>query len=96
MRGWCVIVAAVMEGNSDEEETQGFHTLGLALFRGLGGDLRIFNGRVPSWPEAQQAAVLGREFAEQFDIPFFFPSPDRPKEDTPHWWEQEQAYPCKE
>jgi len=51
-----------------------------------GTDIRLFNGEVPPWPEAQEASVIGRGLAEQFGIPFHFASPDEPGF-APRWWD---------
>ncbi|WP_262061574.1 hypothetical protein [Streptomyces sp. STR69] len=50
-----------------------------------GGDLRLFNGAVPPWPEAREAETVGRALAEQFGVPFHFASPDEPDNDAPRW-----------
>jgi hypothetical protein len=60
-----------------------------------GGDIRVFNGNVPPWPEAEFARKIGAELASRFGVPFYFPSPIHPEEACPHWWEQHQGYPCR-
>lgn len=62
----------------------------------FGSDIRLFTGSVPPWPEAVVAQRVGRAVAEQLGIPFWFPSPDEPDDDCPHWWEQDKAHPCKD
>ncbi|PSM42363.1 hypothetical protein C6Y14_14095 [Streptomyces dioscori] len=64
-----------------------------------GGDLRLFNGAVPPWSEAQEAGTVGRALAEQFGVLFHFASPDQPDDEAPRWratqgashWEEPQA-----
>jgi hypothetical protein len=56
----------------------------LAMIR-HGSDMRLFNGTVPLWPEAQEAETVGRALAEQFAVPFHFASPDQPDLDAPRW-----------
>jgi len=56
----------------------------LAIVR-HGGDLRLFNGAVPPWPEAREAETVGRALAERFGVPFHFASPDEPDIDAPRW-----------
>ncbi|MCW2916389.1 MAG: hypothetical protein JWN52_4457 [Actinomycetia bacterium] len=46
----------------------------LAVIR-HGGDLRLFNGLVPLWPEAEGARATGRALAIHFGLPFHFASP---------------------
>lgn len=58
----------------------------LAMIR-HGGDLRLFNGQVPPWPEAQEAAELGTKLAERFSVPFCFESPDAPDLPEVRWWD---------
>jgi hypothetical protein len=41
--------------------------------------LRIFNGQVPPWPEAEEAQTTGRALADHFGVPFHFVSPDAPE-----------------
>ncbi|MFI6408255.1 hypothetical protein [Streptomyces sp. NPDC050548] len=74
--GWCVDLVA--------------HTdVPLAEYRVAtvrhGGDLRLFNGVVPPWPEAREAETVGRALAERFGVPFHFASPDEPEIDAPRW-----------
>jgi hypothetical protein len=52
-----------------------------------GGDLRLFNGTVPPWPETQEAVETGSALARHFDLPFFFPSPDVPDLPAVRWWD---------
>lgn len=58
----------------------------LAMIR-HGSDLRLFNGQVPPWPEAQEAAELGTALAEHFGVPFYFESPDVPDLPEVRWWD---------
>ena len=52
-----------------------------------GGDIRLFNGRVPPWPEAHEAAELGTALAKTFGVPFYFPYPDAPELPDIRWWD---------
>jgi hypothetical protein len=52
-----------------------------------GGDIRLFNGQVPPWPEAQQATEQGQAVAQRLDVPFHFTSPEAPDVDLPWWWD---------
>jgi hypothetical protein len=49
--------------------------------------MRIFKGKVPPWPEAHEAATIGRALAERLGVSFHFTSPDRPGIDLPRWWD---------
>jgi hypothetical protein len=52
-----------------------------------GSDFRLFEGRVPPWPESVVAQAAGNELARTLGLPFYFPSPDQPDIDCPHFWE---------
>ncbi|WP_460342728.1 hypothetical protein [Actinoallomurus acanthiterrae] len=69
-QGWFVVLTAITA--EPQEET------GLAQIR-HGGDIRIFNGQVPPWPEAEEAQTTGRALADHFGVPFRFASPDAPE-----------------
>jgi hypothetical protein len=56
----------------------------LAMIR-HGSDLRVLNGRVPPWPEAQEALTIGTALAGRFSVPFHFASPDEPDDEAPRW-----------
>jgi hypothetical protein len=86
--GWGVTLAAVLRSGD------GYRSHAIAFLRG-GGDIRLFNGHVPPWPEARLAAEIGAELAGRFGVPFHFPSPERPEEDCPTWAERDQGYPCR-
>lgn len=60
-----------------------------------GGDIRLFNGQVPPWPEAAAAQQLGNELVETYGIEFFFPSPEHPEDDCPDWRDRNKGYPCR-
>ncbi|MEV0191085.1 hypothetical protein AB0I39_21405 [Kitasatospora purpeofusca] len=76
--GWFVRLLAVMTAPNAEHS--------LALFR-FGGDLRLFNGEVPPWPEAEHASTVGRARAERFAVPFHFESPGTPTDTVLRWWD---------
>lgn len=88
-QGWMVRLEAVFPSNTT------YRAANLALFR-LGGDIRVFQGAVPPWPEARVATELGEALASHFGVPFWFPSPDEPESDCPAWWERDQAHPCED
>ncbi|MFE7332317.1 hypothetical protein ACFU8W_47195 [Streptomyces sp. NPDC057565] len=72
--GWYVDLIALTDDPATEHR--------LAMIR-HGSDMRLFNGTVPPWPEAQEAETIGRPLAEQFAVPFHFASPDQPDFDAP-------------
>ncbi|MGW3108946.1 hypothetical protein [Streptomyces sp. NPDC001100] len=74
--GWCVDLMALADTPVAEYR--------LATVR-HGGDLRLFNGTVPPWPEAREAETVGRALPERFGVPFHFAGPERPDDEAPRW-----------
>ncbi|WP_405983348.1 hypothetical protein [Streptomyces sp. NBC_00872] len=74
--GWMVDLVAVFDAPRSEVR--------LATIR-HGSDLRLFDGQVPPWPEAQEAIRIGTALAERFDVPFHFASPDEPDDQAIRW-----------
>ena len=92
-RGWFIELVVVMQQIDTHEEHQ------LATIS-LGGDIRLFNGQVPPWPEAVEATNTGNRLATELGIEFYFPSPDTPDDSFPRWIDQfpkppEQVYSQK-
>ena len=87
--GWYVVLSAILKSED------GYRAQGVGALQD-GGDMRLFNGRVPPWGEALLAQQLGEELARKFDVSFYFPSPIHPEEDCPRWWERDQGYPCRQ
>lgn len=85
--GWFVDLCAVVRIDGAYSERC------LQRCRG-GSDARLFNGQVPPWPETIEAGEAGRWLAAELGVPFHFPSPDRPEDDCPHWWQIAESYPC--
>ena len=87
--GWMICIAAVHAyGPSHGTEE-------ITLLRGDGGDMRVINGQVPPWPEAQIAAEAGLMIEKLLKIPFFFPAPEWPEDGCPNWWDRHLAKPCR-
>jgi hypothetical protein len=76
--GWFVVLLAITLDPRAEHD--------LAFIRS-GTDLRVFNGSVPPWPEAEQANTIGRALAERLSVPFHFASPETPDDEAPRWWD---------
>jgi hypothetical protein len=60
-----------------------------------GGDVRLFQGTVPPWPEAIVAQRAGERVARLLGLELYFPSPIEPDDDCPHVWNRERASPCR-
>jgi hypothetical protein len=59
-----------------------------------GGDIRLFTGEVPPWPEAEFGRALGEILSER-GVEFYFPSPYEPEDNCPPWWEKDDHLHCK-
>ena len=90
--GWFVVLTAIIEQSGPSHPQ--YREYDLASLRGPDGDMRLFNGQIPPWPEAQLACEAGQEIAARLGVPFYFPSPARPEVQCPRWWEREQRYSC--
>lgn len=76
--GWFIILTAIMSNGYGLEEKY----LGTISF---GGDIRLFAGGVPPWPEAIYAQDVGEKIAQLFGATFYFPSPEKPDDQLPSW-----------
>jgi len=77
--GWFVVLVAVVveDGRPYDKE--------LATIVDADGDVRLFERRVPPWPEAVRATALGTALAHELGLPFFFGAPDSPDDRAPRW-----------
>lgn len=82
-QGWFVILSAVLDRPGPSHPD--FDSIDIATLR-QGGDLRLFNGAVPPWPEVRQAAGLGKALAAHCGVPFL-PAPEEPDIGQPRWWD---------
>ncbi|MGS2640875.1 hypothetical protein [Streptosporangium sp. LJ11] len=87
-QGWFVELVAIVQRPGRYHHR--FDERPLALFR-RGSDLRLFNGEVPPWPEAVEAAEKGQAVARSLGVPFHFASPDTPDDESPRWWDSQAA-----
>jgi hypothetical protein len=76
--GWHVSLFVILRHGSHFEEKH----LGVVK---IGSDIRLFDGRVPPWPEAQLAAEVGSKLAKHFGCEFYFPSPLEPDDKCESW-----------
>ncbi|XVU30180.1 hypothetical protein ACQPZJ_24745 [Actinoplanes sp. CA-054009] len=83
-QGWHVPLVAVVRRPSRHHPA--FDEVLLTILDG-GGDIRLFNGQAPPWPEAQSATAQGQAVAHHFGVPFLFASPELPVLDPPRWWD---------
>jgi hypothetical protein len=91
--GWFLILSAIYEPVDPDRPEES--TYQLAVLRGDGGDIRLFNQEIPPWPEAETARTVGSIIEHDYHIPFYFPSPDYPEDDCPRWWQRHRGTPCQ-
>jgi hypothetical protein len=58
-----------------------------------GGDIRLFNGAVPPWPEAELAKEIGAKAESKYGLTFYMQS-EEPDYDCPSWMERDKAINC--
>jgi hypothetical protein len=79
--GWFIVLSAVMDIGGHLST----HFLGKVSY---GGDIRLFNGKVPPWPESLHASEVGNQLAQHYGSAFYFPGPDQPDDGHPSWLER--------
>ena len=84
-QGWFVVLQAILPVPSPEHSR--YTGKDLTCLVDKSADMRLFNGSVPPWPEAQRGALLGQELARRLGVPFHFASPDSPDDCAPRWWD---------
>ncbi|MEE6262351.1 hypothetical protein [Plantactinospora sonchi] len=87
-QGWMVDLVAIVDRAGRHHER--FDEVRLASIR-HGGDLRLFNGQVPPWPEAVEAQRIGGNVAARLGVQFHFTSPESPDTDLARWWDGRPA-----
>ncbi|GGR87902.1 hypothetical protein GCM10010169_35190 [Micromonospora fulviviridis] len=83
-QGWCVDLVAIVRRPGRHHDR--FDEVPLTVLR-QGGDIRLFNGHVPPWPEARQATEQGQAVAQHVGVPFHFTSPEAPDVELQRWWD---------
>ena len=83
-QGWFLLINLYTETGTSQH-------LGILSF---GGDIRLFNGEVPSWPEAELAKEWGQKAAKKYGLTFYFPSDSEPDDNCPSWTQRHLAINC--
>jgi hypothetical protein len=76
--GWFIALDVITESDLKLVE----NPIGILRF---GGDIRLFEGSVPPWPEARYAADVGASLAKTIGAEFYFPAPSEPDDSFPTW-----------
>ena len=66
-----------------------YHAHLLEFFR-FDANFEWFTHTVPPWPEARVAQAIGKQLAQYYQVEFFFPSPNKPDDNCPKWWEKDK------
>ncbi|SHL38197.1 hypothetical protein SAMN05444266_103143 [Chitinophaga jiangningensis] len=88
--GWFLIVSLYTEIGTLFSKKQEVLQLGTVSF---GGDIRLFTGEVPAWPEAALMKEWGQKASEKYGLTFYFPS-EEPDDDCPDWTRRHLAIHC--
>lgn len=90
-RGWFLMMFVIIRNEISEQlETYNLGNIS------LGGDIRLFQGIVPPYPEAALAEEIGNKLKEKYNLEFFFPSPVNPDDNCPRWAEKDKAINCQD
>ncbi|CAL2104833.1 conserved hypothetical protein [Tenacibaculum sp. 190524A02b] len=89
-QGWFLCMFVIVR-TGIFKKTESSHYLGTIS---LGGDIRLFQGIAPPYPEAKVAQEIGEKLKEKYGLEFFFPSPNNPDDDCPRWTERHRAINC--
>jgi hypothetical protein len=85
-QGWFVVLLAIVEQPGAEHNR--YTATNMSFYRRRAGDMRLFNGQAPPWPESAEATADGVALAAHFGVPFHFASPDEPDDRASRWWDQ--------
>jgi hypothetical protein len=89
--GWFLILNLYTETGKLFWRNQHLKHLGIVSF---GGDIRLFNGQVPDWPEAELTKKWAQLAVEKYGLIFYFPSDGEPESDCPSWSQRHLAIQC--
>jgi hypothetical protein len=90
-QGWFLVLNLYVERGKLSWKKEEMIHLGIVSF---GGDIRLFNGAVPAWPEAELTKNWGRKASEKYGLTFYFPSDKEPDNDCPNWTQRHLAIKC--
>jgi hypothetical protein len=90
-QGWFLILNLYSETGKFIWKKETSQHLGIVSF---GGEIRLFNGKVPSWPETELAKEWGQKAAEKYGLTFYFPSDKEPDDNCPSWTQKHLAIKC--
>lgn len=90
--GWFLMMFAIVEtGFMVWKKRNAYH---LGNISSGDGDVRLFHGQVPPWPESIKAQEIAERLKKKFGIEIWFPSPNEPDDGCPRWLERGNALKC--
>lgn len=89
-QGWYLTVSLYVEQGVWPLKRTVRHDLGTVV---LGTDLRLFNGQVPPWPEAELVKTFVQQTQAKYGLILYLPS-EEPDDECPRWTERAQARAC--
>lgn len=89
--GWFIVLRLYIETGTLLWIKEEIKQIGIVSF---GGDIRLFTGEVPAWPEAVLTKEWGQKIREKYGIIFYFPSDKEPDDDCPGWHQRHLAINC--
>jgi hypothetical protein len=92
--GWFIMMFVVTETGFWKFKKQNVYHLGNISDKD--GDLRLFNGVAPPWPEAILAKDIAEKLKAKYNLEIYFPSPNEPDDDCPRWIERKKGIECED
>jgi hypothetical protein len=89
-QGWFLYLSVYVEQGVWPLKRTVRHDLGTVV---LGTDLRLFNGQVPPWPEAELVKMFVQQTQAKYGLTLYLPS-EEPDDECPRWTERAQARAC--
>jgi hypothetical protein len=90
-QGWFLILNLYTETGRFIWKKETIQRLGTVSFD---GDVSLFNGVVPLWPEAELANIWGEKASQKYGLTFYFPSDKEPDDNCPGWRQKHLADNC--
>ncbi len=90
-QGWYLILSLYTETGWPGFKKEHVQQLGTVSF---GGDIRLFTGEVPLWPEAELTKQWGEQARQKYGLEFYFPASQGPDDDCPDWHRRHLGIRC--
>ena len=87
-QGWMLDLYLTLERGAGDRTRERIQTLR------YGGDIRLFTGAVPPWPESEVAVQLGARLERELGCDLWFPCRGEPDDEGPAYDQRAQAIEC--